>query len=220
MIIDTLRQARAAMATETRIREDKASNEKFNQQVSNLSAEADKLCALVEVVSAIRHESIIDKVFPTEDLQDLMTNINICGEKLNEYSLTESDVKSFCATVALFRTTAETRWREYATSYSQDVSNTLTSLSGLLPNEPKTQMTLMSLNGLRKQLPKNPSSVKSFTEAVSRAQQMIVELNLDPDISVFVTKIRNGQATLTDLNDHRMQWLKDNHLTGRIKIRF
>ena len=36
----------------------------------------------------------------------------------------------------------------------------------------------------------------------------------------FIVKVRTQQATVADLTPHIMDWLKENHLTGQIKVRF
>ena len=40
------------------------------------------------------------------------------------------------------------------------------------------------------------------------------------EMKEVVVKARMHQATLTDLNDHILEWIKKNHLTSKLKIQF
>ena len=94
------------------------------------------------------------------------------------------------------------------------------SLKGLLPNRSNTEELLRRLVSNKNTLPKSGQAVYDFLNDVESAQKLVNSLQLDAEIETFIVKVLTQQATVTDLNDHVLSWIKENHLTGKLKIRF
>lgn len=61
---------------------------------------------------------------------------------------------------------------------------------------------------------------KSLTSGLSIADDIINKMGLDDDIILFLQKANNGKATLLDLNEKVLKWLKDEKIENKIRITF
>lgn len=63
-------------------------------------------------------------------------------------------------------------------------------------------------------------TLMTLKEAIAQANQIIQNLNLDQEVITFLGKITSGKATLKDLNEDVLQWMKDEQLLSKIKLSF
>ena len=222
MIRDKLTQARDTMATAVHMRDDKAANEKLNARLAALNVAAGKLQSLVDLITAIQESGIVPQVLTTEQVRTLYSSVNDCSQKAaqNGCALTESDVAALHISLESCRSSAAEKWRAGAAVWANDVCNSLTALSHLLPDSNGARDLLKKLESARNELPSSPNAVMDFINHVQKAQKMVDTLRLDAEAEVFITKVRLGKATLADLDDHILQWVQNNHLSDKLKICF
>lgn len=220
MIREKLAQSCATMATATRLRDDKAANEKLNTQLSNLNASADKLQTLIQVITAIQDADISQQVLTTEQIRNLRDSIENCGQKADTYDLELSDVISLKSVIENCYSSTEATWKSVSSNLANGVCNSLSSLINLLPNPGKARSLLEKLSSACSKLPSTPQAVIDFVNNIDSAQAIVDTLNLDKNVEAFITKVRLGQATLTDLDSQTLRWIQANHLTNKLKICF
>ena len=61
---------------------------------------------------------------------------------------------------------------------------------------------------------------KTMEKSLLDAKALINELGLDQQIIAFLQKMNSGKATVTDLDDKVLQWLKTESLERRVKLSF
>ena len=61
---------------------------------------------------------------------------------------------------------------------------------------------------------------KTMAHSLSEAKILINGLGLDPQIIAFLQKMNNGKATVVDLDDNVLRWLKEESLDQRVKLSF
>ena len=61
---------------------------------------------------------------------------------------------------------------------------------------------------------------KTMEKSLLDAKALINELGLDQQIIAFLQKMNSGKATVTDLDDKVLQWLKTESLESRVKLSF
>lgn len=61
---------------------------------------------------------------------------------------------------------------------------------------------------------------KTMDNSLSEAKILINELGLDQQIIAFLQKMNNGKATVVDLDDNVLRWLKEESLDKRVKLSF
>lgn len=61
---------------------------------------------------------------------------------------------------------------------------------------------------------------KTMDHSLSEAKNLINGLGLDQQIIAFLQKMNNGKATVLDLDDKVLRWLKEESLDRRVKLSF
>ena len=61
---------------------------------------------------------------------------------------------------------------------------------------------------------------KTMAQSLSDANTLINGLGLDQQIIAFLQKMNNGRATVMDLDDNVLRWLKEESLDKRVKLSF
>ena len=61
---------------------------------------------------------------------------------------------------------------------------------------------------------------KTMGKSLLDAKALIDELGLDQQIIAFLQKMNSGKATVMDLDDNVLQWLKTESLEKRVKLSF
>jgi hypothetical protein len=61
---------------------------------------------------------------------------------------------------------------------------------------------------------------RTMSSGLDDAEQLIVSLGLDDEIITFLQNTNSGKATLRDLNDKVLAWIRDENLEGKIRISF
>lgn len=66
----------------------------------------------------------------------------------------------------------------------------------------------------------NIDNFKTMNYNLSEAQNLIDGLGLDQQIITFLQNMNSGKATVVDLNDNVLRWLKEESLDKRVKLSF
>ena len=66
----------------------------------------------------------------------------------------------------------------------------------------------------------NIGDFKTMDHSLSDAKTLINGLGLDQQIIAFLQKMNNGKATVIDLDDNVLRWLKEESLDKRVKLSF
>lgn len=67
----------------------------------------------------------------------------------------------------------------------------------------------------------NLNQVQNMKMAIDEAGKLIGSLGLDEEIKTFLSKIRNGEATLEDIfssDDKILNWIKKENLQGKMYV--
>ena len=62
------------------------------------------------------------------------------------------------------------------------------------------------------------SSIKEIEHFENRATDIISSMDADEEILMFISKVSNRRACLTDLTDNVMKWIKEHKFDSKIKI--
>lgn len=66
----------------------------------------------------------------------------------------------------------------------------------------------------------NVKNFEKMSEGLDDADQLIIGLGLDDEIIVFLQNTNSGRATLQDLNDKVLTWIRKEELEPKIRISF
>ncbi|MCI8981974.1 MAG: hypothetical protein HFG78_06130 [Hungatella sp.] len=220
MILESLQSANSTILDSVQTTNNKQAAKNFKDQVIALNQCTLELEQLLNLIKAMQSKKLSSKVFTVEIKESLQDTVDRCGQKTSDHTLDTSTVIALKNSIELCRKNAEISWKEAAGDLSGDVENSLSSLRGLLSNKQEAEEILESLAKAKAKLPGSVKTIDTFLDNVKRGKGLIDGLHLDVEAEKFIVKVRTQQATVADLTPHIMDWLKENHLTGQIKVRF
>lgn len=220
MILESLQSANSTILDSVQATNNKQATKNFKAQVSSLSQCTLQLEQLLNLIKAIQSKKISSKVFTVEIKDSLQDAVDTCGQKTSDHTLDVSTVTVLKSSIELCRKNVEISWKEAANDLSNGVENSLASLKGLLSNKQEAEDILDALRKAKVLLPGSGKAIDTFLDNVKRGKGLIDGLHLDEEAEKFIVKVRIQQATVADLTPHIMDWLKENNLTGQIKVRF
>ena len=220
MILESLQSANSTILDSVQATSNKQAAKAFKDQVIALSQYTSQLEQLLNLIKAMQEKKISSKVFTVEIKDSLQDAVDACGQKTDDHTLGVSTVTALKNAIKLCRKTVEITWKEAANDLSNSVENSLASLKGLLQNKKEAEELLEALQKAKVSIPGSSKAIDTFLENVKRGKGLIDGLHLDEEAEKFIVKVRTQRATVADLSPHIMDWLRENHLTGQIKVRF
>ena len=220
MILESLQSANSTILDSVQATSNKQAAKAFKDQVIALSQCTSQLEHLLNLIKAMQEKKISSKVFTVEIKDSLQDAVDTCGRKTNDHTLGVSAVTALKNAIELCRKNVDITWKEAANDLSNGVENSLASLKGLLQNKKEAEELLEALQKAKVSIPGSSKAIDTFLENVKRGKDLIDGLHLDEEAEKFIVKVRTQQATVADLSPQIMDWLKENHLTRQIKVRF
>lgn len=108
-------------------------------------------------------------------------------------------------------------WAKYYSSMTNSTKSTLQVISGI-----DTEKVAKCLDGIAKgaSWTTNIGDFKVMNQSLAEAKDLIDGLGLDQQIIAFLLKMKNGKATVMDLDENVLRWLRDESLDRRVKLSF
>lgn len=108
-------------------------------------------------------------------------------------------------------------WSKHYSSMTNSTKSTLQVISGI-----DTEKVAKCLEGIAKGASWTTSieNFKAMNRSLAEAKDLIDGLGLDQQIIVFLQKMNNGKATVTDLDENVLRWLRTESLDRRVKLSF
>lgn len=220
MILESLQSANSTILDSVQATNNKQAAKAFKDQVIALSQCTSQLEQLLNLIKAMQEKKISSKVFTVEIKDSLQNAVDTCGQKTSDHTLDVSAVTALKNSIELCRKNVDITWKEAANDLSNGVENSLSSLKGLMQNKQEAEDLLEALEKAKVSIPGSVKAIDAFLDNVKKGKGMIDGLHLDEEAEKFIVKVRSQQATVADLTPHIMGWLKENNLTGQIKVRF
>lgn len=222
MILDSLNVANNAILTSVQLSKNKQAVQSYTKQLSSLSNQTTQLDHLLNMIEAISEKGISTNIISSETAATVANAIEDCGQKTYDHSLDVSTVTSLKNAIAILRNELDTFWRQLAKNECTPIIEAIVSLIGLLDNKKEANELLEYFEKVTQNTPISPASLDIYLRNVDRGKKIIENLHFssDPEIRVFIKKVRTSHATVKDLTPHIIDWLNSNNLATKIKLRF
>jgi len=116
----------------------------------------------------------------------------------------------------------ERAWSQYASSLLAPLKEALRSarqLPALQAKIVQVDPILSSLNEQSLRLPKQPKDIQHFHEQIGTIRNVLNAVpSMTPAQKAFMDRVDQGTATLADLDDHLLQWCKQQGLAPLLKV--
>lgn len=111
----------------------------------------------------------------------------------------------------------ESEWVGQTNNYLSDVKEELGILRLVSNNKQEIQKILNCMNNFSK-WPVNEESTAQYEIAKARAEEILSQMEFDDEIARFLKKVKDKDATLLDLTDSIIAWIRREKLSGNIVL--
>lgn len=206
---ELIQQAKDAQQLQDRHRR----SEEFGQFVQ------EKLPPLVKEVKAIR---LVEKKYPglwhltqvneaMQGLKELMENVR--HEPRSKFG---HIIRSF----EPLQREAKAQWPGIAKEQHQDSKKALEVFHRIHQETIRIESMLKEFTDIEKKWPLSEHDLNRYQNVLQEAKQFIASLGASPQIQHFLEKMAASTATLDDLNDEVLQWIRAQQLTSNVFMTF
>ena len=222
MILQELKEVNSAMLDSVNAARDKQAVENLKVQLNSLSNITTQLEQLLSLMDALKNKGFMEVIITEESKEALQDAVDQCGSKVNNHNLEAGTVAALKTAVDLCRNLTESKWKAVAEERSRATIEALTSLKVLLTDKKAADDILDYLNTAVVTMPTSGKGLDTFSTRLSSGKKIIDDLHFtsDKEIRAFVDKVRGGKATIGDVTPKVLDWLKENHLTDKIRLSF
>lgn len=112
------------------------------------------------------------------------------------------------------------RWSHYVLNKNKDIIGLLENLQNIVPNPQDIRQLISELKTFEKKWPVTSITLKRYHEHFNSANKVISDMNAGEGVQDFITKVAANQATLDDLTDEVISWIRERQLTNKLVIKF
>lgn len=187
----------------------------MNQIISKLVIQNDEMKKLKETKSTfsnnkIKYGTIVDS---KKISKQIMKVINIDDTKDQLIALTELD-----AEINRQKNNLSTSWETYLDIESRNILQNAVIIDSLKGTSYVSDINRV-VNNIKDSYPIKEIEVKILNEKRSKLTFITEKLNLNDTIKEFIFKLSSNNATMLDLNDEIIIWLKEHGFTHKIRLR-
>ena len=141
---------------------------------------------------------------------------NINNNDFSNYEL----IKNIELTVDRYYSTLRDYWRQAHIKDTNGTKSILLILEKLYDDSTKILQIRSKVNKLENRWPFTEEDLALMQEGIKEASSIIKELKVSSNIQNFLQKASIGEASLIDLDDEILIWLKDNKFENKVKLSF
>lgn len=185
-----------------------ATDKKYRDVVLGASSLSEALLYAKQTFSFSLDDSILQKISQVlTGLQNAIAEGNADEDQVIACEKMLKDVKEL----------VRKNWSKFYPQYIGETTNTLRVIQNI--NQTTVTECLRKIEAA-KIWESSLNQLHSLHTGMSDAKNLIDSLELDEKIIVFLQQMNSGQATLSNLNDPVIRWLKMEMLENRIKLTF
>lgn len=218
MLIDTLNECIIDMKTIREMETASADTKKqatadynFKQLILSLKQTIDEVNLAVENSAFRPSANVVSALKSFLVACDKIVQVGAANNATTQYISSES--KKIYAVIGQ-------EWTLFYTEYTKNTLSLLDTIKGILKDEKKA---IYAANKIRKASAWN-SVVENYNflkQGMDEAEGLLTELGLDEDspILAFLKLVSEGNATILDLTDDILKWIREENLAGKMYIR-
>lgn len=159
--------------------------------------------------------------FPKQDWSQTITQLEELVIKLNNVSDVPKVLayKKIQETIGQKDTEFKGLWQSYVNERSKGQRGMINALSGIL-GEYETEARLTVITGIGNTWPVTQKTLERLEKILQEIDGMTTNLNVTPEIQIFLTKLRMKQVRLTDITPTITNWLEQQNMKKKIILSF
>lgn len=108
-------------------------------------------------------------------------------------------------------------WTSYSDNATKDYIERLGMCRMFFSNKMEVDRISNAIKAIRK-WPLNKKTIEEYIEAKGKAEEIFSKINFDKEVEAFLKKIYEKSATMLDLSDHIINWIKENKFEGNLML--
>lgn len=220
LLTETIKKSTSAIKKRRAALESKQSAETYAKALAQLAQAVDSIKATLDCTTSMKANGILSApVIDEQTRTELLECFIACGNGIHDGILSLDAVKLLRSKEDIFATQVKIVWKEASQKYSEGIKGYLSIIGGL-SDDPKRARDLA--DAITRAVEGDPSIkvVESLASNVHEAKQITDAFSLNSEIENFLKKVSAQQATVVDLTPNVLNWLKEKHLTSKLKLRF
>nr|WP_288346740.1 hypothetical protein [uncultured Anaerostipes sp.] len=193
-------------------RDNKAVQDAIDRKFKSLTEQIHQLMIALRYAKDYTQFQLDDKVL--SDLEELLIyhkrTVHSGYADRDNVNRTEIDFKDICQNI-------KKQWTKHYIKITDKTNSTLKVISKI-----DSARVSKCLNDIGKgaDWTTNVDNFETINKSLSEAKKLIDDLGLDQEIITFLQKMNNGRATILDLDEKVIGWLKKESLESRVKLTF
>ena len=219
MLIDTLNECIIDMKTVREMETVSADTKKqatadynFKQLILSLKQMIDEVNLAVENSEFRPSANVISALKSFLGSCDKVVQVGAANNATTQYITTESE--------KLYKVIRQ-EWGEYYSKATDNILSLLDTIKGIIPDENKA---IYATNKIKKASSWNASidNYNYLKQGIAEADKILEDLDLDEDseILAFLKLVSEGKATILDLTEEILLWIKSERLADKVKLIF
>lgn len=151
----------------------------------------------------------------------LKSFLNSCDKIVQEGAANSATTQYISAELKKLYVVIGQEWVSYYESATTNILSLLNTVKGIIPDE---NMAIYSANKIKKAANWNKTieNYDYLKQGISEADKILDELGLEEDSEIlsFLKLVSDGKATIMDLTDDILEWIKKENLADKIYISF
>jgi hypothetical protein len=217
MLTDRISNTKDVMQRSKVLEEKIQKHQKYVDFLDAVSKQKQKMMLIVDAISALHQYD--ETRFPKADLSVLVTKLT---DILNTFEAEQRKGQLHFLAKDLEEKSRlyQEKWHSFATSSMEDADRTLNSIRGLLENKQEIDEVIQSLRKISQLWPVSKKNVNYFDTLLQDAKSKVTRLQVSPSIQIFLEKVANQQASLSDITPEISDWLQQQDFAKNLIISF
>lgn len=220
LLTETIKKSTSAIKKRRATLESKQSAETYAKALAQLAQAVDSIKVTLDCTTSMKANGIVSTpVIDAQTRTELLECFNACGNGIQDVNLSLDTVKLLRSKGDTVATQVKIVWKDASKKYSEGTKGYLSIIGGL-SDDPKRARDLA--DAITKAVEGDPTIkvIESLVSNVHEAKQITDAFSLNPEIENFLKRVSAQQATVADLTPNVHNWLKEKHLTSKLKLRF
>ncbi|RFU70011.1 hypothetical protein [Bacillus sp. V59.32b] len=217
MLLNKIAETRKTFEEYNKVYTDLQNVKKINSFSQYAKQELKKCKDILESYRALNQMD--DDIFPKRsmgyELKQLEGLFNYDLAKLNR-----DEVSSFQRTLKKLDDHWKMRWTVYVQNKNQDLIGLLERLKNIVSNPQEIEQLIMYLKQFETVWPVSSAKLSRYHEYLAQANKVVSDMNASQGVQEFIGKVAANNATIEDLNDEVISWLREQQLTNKLFIKF
>jgi hypothetical protein len=217
VLLEKMKNMKAIVEEVNDLQEKVDQHQQFKEFYEALIQESQKSNAYLDVQQAL--QETFPTTFHQPNFSDVISKLKQLEETF-EKEPKKGRVANTFRNFDMYQANLGEQWFVFAKAQSNEAINTLTSVSKIMGAKPEIDSIIQSLNVLSKKWPVTKQNILHFKQQCENSKLMLTKLQASPAVQGFLNKVNLKEATINDLTQEVMDWLKSNELDRNLVIRF